>query len=156
VLISRQLKQLEVPLPAKKDNTTRYGNGLNNKNCFMYLGKFNIKNFRTIENLTLTFNRGLNILIGENNSGKTAIIDALRICIGYGNLRRDLYVKDSDFHLQRNSITDASTEIEFHLYFKIENPQEKGWFIDLLNAYEGGGEDLQILSRPEKSLQVNI
>jgi len=122
----------------------------------MYLGKFNIKNFRTIENLTLTFNRGLNILIGENNSGKTAIIDALRICIGYGNLRRDLYVKDSDFHLQRNSITDASTEIEFHLYFKIENPQEKGWFIDLLNAYEGGGEDLQILSRPEKSLQVNI
>ena len=32
------------------------------------------------------FNKGLNILIGENNSGKTAIIDALRICIGYGNL----------------------------------------------------------------------
>lgn len=110
----------------------------------MYLEKFNIKNFRTIENLSLNFNKGLNILIGENNSGKTAIIDALRICIGYGNLRRDLYVKDSDFHLQRNSITDASTEIEFHLYFKIENPQEKGWFIDLLNAYEGGGEDLQM------------
>lgn len=110
----------------------------------MYLEKFNIKNFRTIENLSLNFNKGLNILIGENNSGKTAIIDALRICIGYGNLRRDLYIKDSDFHIQRNSITDASTEIEFHLYFKIENPQEKGWFIDLLNAYEGGGEDLQM------------
>lgn len=110
----------------------------------MYLEKFNIKNFRTIETLSLTFNKGLNILIGENNSGKTAIIDALRICIGYGNLRRDLYVKDSDFHFQRNSITDAATEIEFHLFFKIENPQEKGWFIDLLNAYEGGGEDLQM------------
>ncbi|MBN8574927.1 MAG: AAA family ATPase, partial [Candidatus Kapabacteria bacterium] len=110
----------------------------------MYLEKFNIKNFRTIQNLSLTFNKGLNILIGENNSGKTAIIDALRICIGYGNLRRDLYVKDSDFHHQRNNITDAANEIEFHLFFKIENPQEKGWFIDLLNAYEGGGEDLQL------------
>lgn len=110
----------------------------------MYLEKFNIKNFRTIQNLSLTFNKGLNILIGENNSGKTSIIDALRICIGYGNLRRDLYVKDSDFHYQRNNITDASNEIEFHLFFKIENPQEKGWFIDLLNAYEGGGEDLQL------------
>lgn len=110
----------------------------------MYLEKLNIKNFRTIENLSLTFNKGLNILIGENNSGKTAIVDALRICIGYGNLRRDLYLKDSDFHYQRNSITDAATEIEFHLFFKIENPQEKGWFIDLLNVYEGGGEDLQL------------
>ena len=110
----------------------------------MYLEKFNIKNFRTIENLSLTFNKGLNILIGENNSGKTAIVDALRICIGYGNLRRDLYVKDTDFHHQRNSITDAATEIEFHLFFKIENALEKGWFIDLLNAYEGGGEDLQM------------
>ncbi|MDP3148898.1 MAG: AAA family ATPase [Ignavibacteria bacterium] len=110
----------------------------------MYLEKFNIKNFRTIENLCLTFNKGLNILIGENNSGKTAIIDALRICIGYGILRRDLYVKDSDFHFQRNSVTDAANEIEFHLFFKIENQQEKGWFIDLLNAYEGGGEDLQM------------
>lgn len=110
----------------------------------MYLEKLSINNFRTIENLSLTFNKGLNILIGENNSGKTAIVDALRICIGYGNLRRDLYIKDSDFHYQRNSITDAATEIEFHLFFKIENPQEKGWFIDLLNAYEGGGEDLQM------------
>lgn len=110
----------------------------------MYLEKFCIINFRTIKELTLNFNRGLNILIGENNSGKTAIIDALRICIGYGNLRRDLYVKDSDFHYQRNSISDAATEIEFHLYFKIENPHETGWFIDLLNSYENGEQDLQM------------
>lgn len=52
----------------------------------MYLEQFKIKNFRTIDDLSLTFNKGLNILIGENNSGKTAIVDALRICIGYGNL----------------------------------------------------------------------
>ena len=107
----------------------------------MYLEQFKIKNFRTIQDLSLTFNKGLNILIGENNSGKTAIVDALRICIGYGNLRRDIYVKESDFHFQRNIIAEAATEIEFHLYFKIENPEEKGWFIDLLNAYEDGGED---------------
>lgn len=110
----------------------------------MYLEQFKIKNFRTIEDLSLTFNKGLNIFIGENNSGKTAIVDALRICIGYGNLRRDIYVKESDFHFQRNVIAEAATEIEFHLYFKIENPEEKGWLIELLNAYEGGGEDLQM------------
>jgi putative ATP-dependent endonuclease of OLD family len=110
----------------------------------MYLEKFNIKNFRTIEDLTLIFNKGLNILIGENNSGKTSIIDALRICIGYGNLRRDLYVRDSDFHYQRNIIAEAASVIEFHLYFKIEVPNEAGWFIDLLNSYDNGTQDLQI------------
>ncbi len=111
----------------------------------MYLEKFNIKNFRTIENLNLTFNKGLNILIGENNSGKTAIIDALRICIGYGNLRRDIYVKDTDFHFQKQNISDAANEIEFHLYFKIEIPQEAAWFNDLLcNSEDGAHQDLQM------------
>lgn len=111
----------------------------------MYLEKFNIKNFRTIENLNLTFNKGLNILIGENNSGKTAIIDALRICIGYGNLRRDIYVKDTDFHFQKQSISDSATEIEFHLFFKIEIPQEAAWFNDLLCSSEDGTQqDLQM------------
>lgn len=110
----------------------------------MYLERFNIKNFRTIENLTLTFNKGLNILIGENNSGKTAIIDALRLCIGYGNLRRDLYVKDNDFHCQRQNIADAASEIEFHLYFKIEAAEETAWFVDFLNSDENGIQDLQM------------
>jgi putative ATP-dependent endonuclease of the OLD family len=110
----------------------------------MYLEKFNIKNFRTIEDVTLFFNKGLNILIGENNSGKTAIIDALRICIGYGNVRRDLYVKDSDFHYQRHIIAEAASKIEFHLYFKIEIPNDAGCFYDLLNSYEDGSQDLQM------------
>lgn len=111
----------------------------------MYLEKFTIKNFRTIENLNLTFNKGLNILIGENNSGKTAIIDALRICIGYGNLRRDIYLKDSDFHFQKENVSDSATEIEFHLYFKIEIAQEAAWFNDLLCSNEDGTQqDLQM------------
>jgi putative ATP-dependent endonuclease of the OLD family len=110
----------------------------------MYLNKFNIKNFRTIEDLTLTFNKGLNILIGENNTGKSAIIDALRLCIGYGNFRRDVYVRDSDFHYKKHIISEPASEIEFHLYFKIEVPHEAGWFNDLLNSYEDGTQDLQM------------
>ncbi|MDP2883759.1 MAG: AAA family ATPase [Ignavibacteria bacterium] len=110
----------------------------------MYLEKFKIKHFRTIEDLTLVFNKGLNILIGENNSGKTAIIDALRICIGYGNLRRDLYVKESDFHCRRDVIAEAARAIEFDLYFKIEMPHEAAWFNELLNSYDNGSQDLQM------------
>ena len=50
----------------------------------MYIKQFNIKNFRVFDEISLLFNKGINIIIGENNSGKTTIIDALRICLGYG------------------------------------------------------------------------
>ena len=110
----------------------------------MYIKKFVIKNFRGIADLTLHFNKGLNILIGENNSCKTAIIDALRICLSYGNQKRDIYVQHSDFHIDKNVINDVSNDIEFHLFFKIEQPEETGWFIDLLSIQENGTQDLQL------------
>lgn len=110
----------------------------------MYLEKFIIKNFRGINDISLTFNKGLNVLIGENNAGKTAIIDALRICLSYGNQRRDIYISQSDFHLDKNAITDSADNIEFHLHFHIDNPQETGWFNDLLSVQEDGTQDLQL------------
>ncbi len=48
----------------------------------MFLKKLVIQNFRAIDYLELDFNKGLNIIIGENNAGKTAVIDALRLSLG--------------------------------------------------------------------------
>lgn len=110
----------------------------------MYLEKFIIKKFRGINDISLTFNKGLNVLIGENNAGKTAIIDALRICLSYGNQRRDIYISQSDFHLDKNAITDSADSIEFHLHFHIDHPQETAWFNDLLSVQEDGTQDLQL------------
>ncbi len=110
----------------------------------MYIEKFIIKNFRGIEDITLTFNKGLNVLIGENNAGKTAIIDALRVCLSYGNQRRDIYISQSDFHIDKNTISDVKSDIEFHLHFHIDNPEETGWFNDLLSVQEDGIQDLQL------------
>ena len=44
----------------------------------MYLSKLTIKNFRKIKELTINFQSGLNVIVGPNNIGKTAVIDALR------------------------------------------------------------------------------
>jgi len=110
----------------------------------MYLEKFTIKNFRGIENITLNFNKGLNILIGENNAGKTAILDALRLCLSYGNQRREIYISSSDFHIDRNTLCDTLNDIEFHLHFHIDIPEETGWFNDLLSVQENGNQDLQL------------
>ena len=60
----------------------------------MYLKELIIKNFRGIEHLELEFQKGLNVIIGENNTGKTAVIDALRLVYSIGTPRREIYVKN--------------------------------------------------------------
>lgn len=44
----------------------------------MYLAQLNISNFRKLQKAELSFQPGLNILLGANNVGKTAVVDALR------------------------------------------------------------------------------
>lgn len=110
----------------------------------MYLEKFIIKNFRGIENITLNFNKGLNVLIGENNAGKSAIIDALRVCLSYGNQRREIYISQSDFHIDKSTIKEELNDIEFHLHFHIDIEAEIGWFNDLLSVAEDGTQELQL------------
>jgi putative ATP-dependent endonuclease of OLD family len=44
----------------------------------MYLAGLNVKGFRRVEELNLRFRPGLNVLVGPNNVGKTAVVDGLR------------------------------------------------------------------------------
>lgn len=48
----------------------------------MYLESILITNFRLFKDLDLKFNQGLNVLVGENDSGKTALVDAIRYTLG--------------------------------------------------------------------------
>jgi putative ATP-dependent endonuclease of OLD family len=48
----------------------------------VYLWSLRIENFRRLQQAELTFQPGLNVIVGENNSGKTAIIEALRSVLG--------------------------------------------------------------------------
>jgi putative ATP-dependent endonuclease of the OLD family len=47
----------------------------------MWLRQLHIRNFRKIEDLTISLQKGLSVIVGENNSGKTAIVDALRLLV---------------------------------------------------------------------------
>jgi len=45
---------------------------------FVYLAKLRIVNFAKLKDVTLEFQKVLNILVGPNNAGKTAVVEALR------------------------------------------------------------------------------
>ena len=50
----------------------------------MYLSLLKIKNFRCYDenDHNIVFKKGLNVLVGENDSGKSAIMDAIKIVLG--------------------------------------------------------------------------
>jgi len=69
----------------------------------MYLAEIRIENFRLFgvgsSALVLPFQPGLNVLVGENDSGKTAIVDAIRFALGATS--QDFQrVTDEDFHVE--------------------------------------------------------
>ncbi len=110
----------------------------------MFLKRFKIKNYRCIKDVLIDFNEGVNILIGENNSGKTAVLDALRVCLSYGKQRREIWVSVNDFHLDKNNPDADIEDIEFHLYFEIQDEIETGIYNDFLSVGEDGKQELQI------------
>lgn len=69
----------------------------------MYLEQVTVKNFRLFKSFDLTLNPGLNVLVGENDSGKTALIDAIRLALGTNSAER-AFVKESDFHENETSL----------------------------------------------------
>ena len=71
----------------------------------MYISKLCLLNFRKYRNLNVEFNNNLNILVGEDNSGKTAIIDAIRILLGTQS--NDYYkINREDFFYDGNNFQD--------------------------------------------------
>jgi putative ATP-dependent endonuclease of OLD family len=63
----------------------------------MRLRELQIRNFRKVEELTVALPRGLCVIVGENNVGKTAIIDALRLMLFSGRDFDALRLNEDDF-----------------------------------------------------------
>lgn len=97
----------------------------------MYLSKINIKNFRGIENLTVNFNDKINIIIGENGSCKSALIDAIRILYNFSNQRKDIYVENKDFFIDKNT-GNTKGNIELTYEFKGLDTEQQGAYYEFL------------------------
>ncbi len=83
----------------------------------MYISKVCIRNFRIFDDIGISakFNKGVNAIIGENNSGKSAFIDALRIAFTTTLYKKDIFFNVSDFHIDGRGV--RSETASFDIYF---------------------------------------
>lgn len=109
----------------------------------MYISELKLWNFRKYGNglnhldpnnphLTVPFEKGMNILIGENDSGKTAIIDAIKLVLKT-HAYEWIKVERSDFH--------SNTEkLRIEIHFKGITNDEAKHFIEWLGWEDENGE----------------
>lgn len=64
----------------------------------MYLSHITVQNFRLLKEAEILLNPGLNLIVGENDSGKTAVLDAIRLLLGTRDYER-LRVTTDDFYV---------------------------------------------------------
>ncbi len=83
----------------------------------MLLKKVDISNFRGIKTLSLNLGE-TTVLIGENNTAKTSILDAIQICLSRMLRGKAQTFSEYDYHLSnRSSQPVDSAPIEITLYF---------------------------------------
>jgi putative ATP-dependent endonuclease of OLD family len=108
----------------------------------MYLSNIKLWNYRKFgatgeidiekPNLDLNLTKGLNVIIGENDSGKTAIIDAIKLVLKTHSFDY-IRVDDKDFHKN-------SSRFRIELIFDGLNPDEAKNFTEWL-GWNGTGAD---------------
>jgi putative ATP-dependent endonuclease of the OLD family len=110
----------------------------------MRLRELHIRNFRKIEDLTVNFPRGLCVMVGENNSGKTTIIDALRLMVFSSREFDALHLNEDDFR----DGTDYAP-IEISVTFCDLNEEDEVHFQECLVDVGDGKFDMRLNARVE-------
>lgn len=113
----------------------------------MFLEKIDIANFRGIRNLSVKLDE-TTVLIGENNTGKSTILEALQFCLSRSLTRKDSIFSEYDYHLlNKDSQPAESDAIEITLRFaeRTENkwPDEVAQILE--SAVQVNEDDLQIV-----------
>lgn len=86
----------------------------------MYINKIHIQNYRNFANFTMEFHKGLNVIIGANNSGKTGLLYAINLLNSPSDVSVDDFNKNNLMQYSRLYLETApSITIEYSISHKI-------------------------------------
>lgn len=101
---------------------------------FMHISLVKIKNFRNLKNIEVKLDAGVNVILGENNVGKTNLLDAIRVALGSQSSTSGDLVRLGKEDLTRNENGDIENfQIRIDLEFSSLDKNERAEFIDILN-----------------------
>lgn len=107
----------------------------------MYLAQLSIKNFRKLQEVQIQFQPGLNIIVGANNVGKTAVVDALRALLaGHDEPPPRLDIDD----LHRPKGGNPAGDITFHYVFRDLTPDDEADFLAALKPDDDGNLEAHV------------
>ncbi|WP_027484221.1 ATP-dependent endonuclease [Rhodanobacter sp. OR87] len=110
----------------------------------MYLAQLKISNFRKLQKVDLSFQPGLNVLVGSNNVGKTAVIDALRALLaGYDEPYPRL--DGEDMYRPKGGVPTG--DIEFRYIFRDLDADDEADFLAALKPGDAGKLEAHITIR---------
>jgi putative ATP-dependent endonuclease of OLD family len=110
----------------------------------VHISRLKIENFRIFgsgsDSLELEFGPGLTLLVGPNDGGKTAIVDAIRFVVGT-SARDWNRIAEDDFHAAAGA---RATSLTIACRFNFEDPGEASPFFEYVTP-ETGGPTLHLL-----------
>ncbi len=123
----------------------------------MYISKLSIRNYRNFKNSSLQFQSGINTIIGENGSGKTNIVHALRLLIDE-SLPRKIKFYESDFN---RSIAWKGHWIIIQIKFSDLDPSEECQAIAMHKAgsmeeYDDKTGTYSLIFRPNEKVRKEL
>lgn len=120
----------------------------------MYLKSLEINNFRKFQNLKVEFTKGLNLLVAENDAGKTAIVDAIKYVL---NTQSFDYIRPSyeDFFNSESDESHRKNDFYIECIFEDLKSHEASSFLEWLGFYDDGKNFLKIwLSAKRKDRKI--
>lgn len=103
------------------------------KENFMYIEQIKIKGFKKFKNFDIEFKEGINVLIGENEAGKSTILEAIDVALNQKIFNTtnnfEKYFNNDVVNQYKNSPSiDALPKIEIELFISGENALNSEYF----------------------------
>ena len=127
----------------------------------MYLKRINLKNYRNYSSLKISFNKGINIIYGNNAQGKTNLLESIYVLALTNTFRNisdtDLIMKDRNFFnikgILKNSKLDTTLSISYDNIKKrmlLDNSEitKVSSYISSMNTILFTPDDLDIIKGP--------
>lgn len=93
----------------------------------MHINEIKLVNFRGMEDLTVEFAPGVNVIIGDNGAGKTSLLNGICVALGglfnpisFNDINASRQIQDEDVRVTSVLVGDTTENIEKHFPVKIE------------------------------------